>query len=98
MIIIDTYPKENPMKDLDQSDVNKDAEDMMTKEIEQLSEDLDGCDLYSIIMVLVGEDIIDDDLDSRVIKQLIHTTQSNPEKAYAALVRIKELDDAIADL
>lgn len=88
------------MKDLDQSDVNADAETMMSEEIERLGEDLEGADLMTIIMILESHDLLDSDapLNSKMVQEMIACTQSNPQKAHAALERMIELDNAIADL
>ena len=90
----------NPPKDLDQGDVNADAITMYEKEIEELGEELDGCDLFTVISIVADSvgDFLPEALGSSLYKDLIRATQSNPEKAYTALLRMIELDNAIAEL
>jgi hypothetical protein len=90
-------PKENDMKDLDQSDVNRDAETMYQTELDELGDRLDGADLFSIIQILRDwDDSLT--LESSVIRDMIQFTQSNPAQALTTLKRMIELDDAISSL
>lgn len=95
-------PCQQITSDLDQSDVESDAQTMMQKEFEEWGEHLDGADLYTVILVLIGENMLigqeEDPISSRIVQELIGATQSNPQKAEYALRQMIDLDNAMSDL
>lgn len=99
MIITNRY-KEKDMKDLDQSDVNADAEQMMQKEFEQWNEHIDPADLYTVIALIIDStgDSPETFIESALGRDIIESTQSNPKKAEYALRQMIDLDNAMAEL
>ena len=71
-------------------------------QIERLSEDIDGGDVYAILIAaadhLSYESTKDFIENSSLARDIIEITQSNYERAYHDLVKIAELDDRLAEL
>lgn len=83
-------------KDLDQSDVDRDASDMRDAYLERLSEDLDGADLVVVIDILAEDQGVDfaRALHSQVVADIIRATQSNPSEALTNLEEIARVLNA----
>lgn len=78
---------------------NEDMQKALTREIEDWSEKTDPMDFYTVIaMVADAEDDITVFLGTHLYKDLLHATQSNPEKSHEALLKMIELDEKIAAL
>lgn len=90
----------NSPKDLDQSDVNSDAQDMMLQEMDRIDETMDPLSLYTVLAMWC--DSIGDDfegfINSHTAKDIIRFSQSNLDGVHDKLMRMHELDNAIADL
>lgn len=72
----------NQPKDLDQSSVEDDADEMREQTIADLTGDLDPADLYGVC-ALICDALYSGDPEefaqSQVLRDLVETTQSNPE-------------------
>ena len=91
----------NQPKDLDQGDVNADAQTMMSEEFEKWGEQVDPADLFGIILLLESHDLLngyDNPCDSKMVQEMIAISQSNPRKAEYALRQMIDLDNAMGDL
>lgn len=75
----------------------------MEKAAERLSDDLDACDLITVLMVILDAD--GSDLHTAlsggdgisIVRDLVSATQSNPLRAINRLKRFARLDEAILD-
>jgi hypothetical protein len=90
-------------KDLDMSDVNADAQSMYQEELDRLADNLDAVDLFTVLVMLHdaedGGMLFADFLRTNPLAEdLIKYSQSDPSSSHATLLRMKELDDAIASL
>lgn len=88
----------NRPKDLDASDYEADALGMYEEEMQSLADSLDGMDPYTVISIIADREGTDASqvLDSKWVKDLIQFSQSNPERAFAAIRRMSELDEVIS--
>jgi len=82
----------NSPKDLDMSDVERDAQNMMDAELDKLGDLTDPCDLFTVFIVLRDAD---DSLtiDSQLMLDIISATQSAPERAHNALAEMIAMYD-----
>ncbi len=87
-------------KDLDQSDVNADAQRMLSDEMDELSNELDPCDIATVLLMMhdasdSGEPFADWIARDAIALDIITWSQSDPEKAIPILIRIAEVEDAL---
>lgn len=93
----------NSPKDLDQADVNRDAQTMYGEEMDELGNLLDPVDLFTVLSMIHDDQDGGQDFDeflrtSQLAGDLIKFSQSNPSRSHTALVRMHELDQAISEL
>lgn len=83
------------MRDLDQSDVERDAEAMREAMISDLTGDFDPADLYGVC-VLICDAFFSGDAEefskSQVLRDLIEMTQSNPNGVHGKIAEALEID------
>lgn len=79
-----------PIDPITQMDIAKE------KEIERLSEMLDGADLYTVLSIIADSEgeFLPECLQSSLYRELIHATQSDPEAAYEYLTQMAILDNS----
>lgn len=77
---------------------NTDRIPILENRMEQLNEDVDPGDVYSILCIIADANgyFMPDFLDSRLARDIVEYTQSNPKRSLNRLRRISILDDAIA--
>ena len=78
------------IRDLDMSDVMRDAEDQREAYIERLSERLDGADLHTVLSIIADHtgDPFEVLLNSALGRELLFATQSNPDEAAEVLINL----------
>lgn len=83
------------IKDLDWSDVEHDAENMRQSAIDDLGNQLEQCDLFSVFMTAwlwLECATFEQVLDSEFGRSLLQGTQRNPSKARSILLRMYEIN------
>ena len=83
------------MRDLDQSDVERDAEAMREAMISDLTGDFDPADLYGVCALVCDAFFAGDAEDfmkSQFIRDLIESTQSNPNGVHDKIAEALEID------
>lgn len=77
----------------------KERMEALEKEQVEWGDNTDPMDLFTAIMVLSQEEEDPRDfLQSSLYSELLQATQSNPDKAHAAILKMLELDDKIQEL
>ena len=81
-------------------DIDRMNEVALERRQQELCEPLDGADIISVLLIVAEEmDLpggLQDLIDSRIGKNLIHGTQSNGEQAYHLIREWARLDEEIA--
>lgn len=84
------------------SDVIADAETMMQNEMDEIANELDPVDLYTVLVMLAdaeGVPTLEAFLNSSTFaRDLIQYSQSNPAKTHEVLLRMAELDEGMSNL
>lgn len=85
------------MRDLDQSDVDRDAEEMKEQAISDLVGDLDPADLYGVCAMICDEFFsgdVEEFIKSHIAANLTQSTQSNPNGVLDRIAEALRMDFA----
>lgn len=77
-------------------DIDRMNEVALERRQEELCELLDGADIITVLLIVAEEMDLQDLIDSRIGKDLIHGTQSNGEQAYHLISEWARIDEELA--